>query len=110
MRRPSLDPADSANLGWNDMGDAVAPAVLREREGLEEQLRTAASDSGMDRRSAEKSKKAAFTLRLDTERHLRLRLASAMTRRSAQSLVIEALDAFLVTLPSLGTNPAGREE
>lgn len=42
--------------------------------------------------------KAAFTLRLDNDRHLRLRLASAVTNRSAQQLVTEALDAFLESL------------
>jgi len=42
--------------------------------------------------------KAAFTLRLDTDRHLRLRLASAVSNRSAQQLVTEALDAFLESL------------
>jgi predicted DNA-binding protein len=49
------------------------------------------------RAKAEKSK-AAFTLRLDNDRHLRLRLASAVTNRSAQHLVTEALDAFLESL------------
>jgi hypothetical protein len=42
-----------------------------------------------------KQSKAAFTLRLDPDRHLRLRLASAVTNLSAQQLVTEALDAFL---------------
>ena len=45
--------------------------------------------------------KAAFTLRLDPERHLKLRLACALTRRSAQQLVTEALDDFLDSLPEL---------
>jgi hypothetical protein len=45
--------------------------------------------------------KAAFTLRLEAERHLRLRLACAVTHRSAQQLVTQALDAFLDTLPEL---------
>ncbi len=45
--------------------------------------------------------KAAFTLRLDPERHLKLRLASAITRRSAQHLVTGALDDFFNTLPEL---------
>lgn len=45
--------------------------------------------------------KAAFTLRLDTDRHLRMRLASATRNRSAQSLVTEALDALLATLPEV---------
>ena len=39
-----------------------------------------------------------FTLRLDNERHLKLRLASALCNRSAQQLVTEALDAFLESI------------
>ena len=45
--------------------------------------------------------KAAFTLRLDEDRHLRLRLASALHNRSAQMLVTDALDAFLQSLPEV---------
>lgn len=45
--------------------------------------------------------KAAFTLRLDPERHLKLRLACALSRRSAQQLVTEALDEFLNSRPEL---------
>jgi len=47
-------------------------------------------------------KKAAFTLRLDGDRHLKLRLASAITGKSSQLLVTAALDTFLETLPELG--------
>lgn len=43
--------------------------------------------------------KVAFTLRLDGDRHLRLRLATAVTGRSAQRIVMDALDAFLVAHP-----------
>jgi hypothetical protein len=46
-------------------------------------------------------RKAAFTLRLDADRHLRLRLATAVTGRSAQLLVIGALDALLESIPEL---------
>ena len=45
--------------------------------------------------------KAAFTLRLDPERHLKLRLACALNGRSAQLLVTDALDAFLDGMPEL---------
>jgi hypothetical protein len=45
--------------------------------------------------------KAAFTLRLDPERHLRLRLACALCHRSAQQLVTEALDEFLKSMPEV---------
>lgn len=45
--------------------------------------------------------KAAFTLRLDADRHLKLRLASASRHRSAQALVTAALDTFLASLPEV---------
>jgi hypothetical protein len=45
--------------------------------------------------------KAAFTLRLDPDRHLRLRLACAVTRASAQQIVTGALDEYLSSLPEL---------
>jgi hypothetical protein len=45
--------------------------------------------------------KAAFTLRLDAERHLRLRLACAVGNRSAQQIVTDALDAFLNSRPEI---------
>ncbi|QIQ86948.1 toxin-antitoxin system HicB family antitoxin [Erythrobacter sp.] len=46
-------------------------------------------------------KRAAFTLRLDTERHLKLRLAATMQGVSAQALVTEALDALLAEFEEL---------
>ncbi|MES2096213.1 MAG: hypothetical protein V4459_05590 [Pseudomonadota bacterium] len=52
-------------------------------------------------RETKHKNKAAFTLRLDEDRHLRLRLASALSGRSAQLLVTEALDAFLESLPEV---------
>lgn len=63
-------------------------------------------------REVARKSKAAFTLRLDNDRHLRLRLASAVTNRSAQQLVTEALDAFLESLTEVETlarqvGPAG---
>lgn len=53
-------------------------------------------------RSAPGSKgKAAFTLRLDPNRHLKLRLACAVDGRSAQQLVTDALDQMLERMPEL---------
>jgi hypothetical protein len=46
--------------------------------------------------------KSAFTLRLDPERHLKLRLACALGGRSAQHLVTAALDEYLNSLPEIG--------
>jgi hypothetical protein len=45
--------------------------------------------------------KAAFTLRLDPARHLKLRLACAVSGRSAQLLVTDALDQLLAGMPEL---------
>ncbi len=45
--------------------------------------------------------KAAFTLRLDPDRHLKLRLACAVAGRSAQQIVTEALDEYLASRPEL---------
>ena len=45
--------------------------------------------------------KAAFTLRLDSNRHLKLRLACAVDGRSAQQLVTDALDQLLERMPDL---------
>ena len=47
--------------------------------------------------------KAAFTLRLDADRHLRLRLACALTGRSAQMLVTDAVDRLIADYPELDT-------
>jgi hypothetical protein len=58
--------------------------------------------AGRIARATQHKHKAAFTLRLDEERHLRLRLASAVTGRSAQQIVAGALDAFLESLPEVG--------
>ena len=48
-----------------------------------------------------RTRTAAFTLRLDPDRHYRLRVACALQARSAQSLVTEAVDRFLDQQPDL---------
>jgi predicted HicB family RNase H-like nuclease len=66
---------------------SVVPAVLRRAS----RPRAAAGSKG----------KAEFTLRLDPERHLKLRLACAVDGRSAQQLVTDALDQLLERMPDL---------
>jgi hypothetical protein len=53
------------------------------------------------RRAAGTKDKAAFTLRLDSARHLKLRLAAAVTGTSAQQLVTRALDLLLGSMPEV---------
>lgn len=43
----------------------------------------------------------AFTLRLDPDRHLRLRLASATSNRSSQQILIALVDEYLSTIPEI---------
>jgi len=55
-----------------------------------------------ERRSAlSDGRRAAFTLRVDEARHLKLRLACTVQGRSAQQIVTEALDRLLDELPGL---------
>ena len=74
-----------------DDADAV---VLSKKSNKTEAKPDASAKAGSARR-------AAFTLRLDTERHLKLRLAATMQGVSAQSLVTEALDALLEDIEDL---------
>lgn len=60
-----------------------------------------ATAAGIGREAMAKRGKVAFTLRLDQDRHLRLRLASALHNCSAQVLVTQALDTFLQSLPEV---------
>jgi hypothetical protein len=118
------------DLGWNDMDGAepvqvpvavAEPAVLREREVLKAEIETprpepmpaavselkpamthtALTRIGRTVRAKQTKARSAFTLRLDADRHLRLRLATAVCDRSAQQLVTEALDAFLAAIPEV---------
>ena len=115
------------DLGWNDMGEdesadfpgaevlpllphqgeaqtaaaakpAKKPVVRRQQEAIARKL------GGQDkaRRSAlDEGRRAAFTLRVDAERHLKLRLACTIRNRSAQQIVTEALDLLLADMPEL---------
>ncbi len=88
--------------------EVVSPARLQQI-ALEEQLAAAQQQGAQDEASAPRKKraapgskaKAAFTLRLDKERHLKLRLATAVSNRSAQRLVTEALDKMLEEMPQI---------
>jgi hypothetical protein len=119
------------DLGWNDMGhdapeplpqhaaevvpitpggelpSAAAPIVTRQHEEIATLITLANAKGGekgaaKSRRSAfSQGRRAAFTLRLDAERHLQLRLAAVVRGRSAQQIVSEALDRLLADLPEV---------
>ncbi|MGC4253107.1 MAG: hypothetical protein QM605_16985 [Sphingobium sp.] len=130
MRRPALGLGRAStaavaqdDLGWNDMGDAPmafpsqpspvasltpmtyvlpneapVPPVVAERHELAERVTETLSTQN---HGAGSTRKTAFTLRLDADRHLRLRLACAVAGRSAQQIVTEAVDTYLSDLPEI---------
>ncbi|WP_088184620.1 hypothetical protein [Sphingobium sp. Z007] len=128
MRRPMLGFGRASNaavqqddLGWNDMGFDVEPVhepieepvapigltpmapvvpvppVVAERKVLAKRL----AGKSAPVTAIARNRKAAFTLRLDAERHLKLRLACAITGQSAQQIVTRALDDLLNDLPEI---------
>ena len=100
-------PEPHDDLGWNDMGHDHGPRgevvqIGRDLPEVVRQQRAIASSLGEQRRSAfADGRRAAFTLRLDAERHLKLRLACTVRGRSAQQLVTEALDKLLSDQPQI---------
>lgn len=104
--RPAMRPQTAAlepedDLGWNDMGgpspEEVLPPVLLQQKALRAEFPGEEPEGDL---SAIKTR-AAFTLRLDAERHLRLRLAATVAGVSAQTLMTRALDQFLQTIPEV---------
>ena len=112
-----IHPDQHEDLGWNDMGhdaEPVAlhpdveidlrqkpPVVVHQHNALAREFAPvmAPSPARSPRAQPGSGGKAAFTLRLDGERHLRLRLVCAVQHRSAQQIVTQALDEFLARQP-----------
>lgn len=103
-RKGEARPASRAYVGFSSVASAAAAAeegispVADQQallaEAFEEVSRTPIAPRA-PRAPAGAKGKSAFTLRLDNERHLKLRLVGARTHRSAQALVTEALDRML---------------
>lgn len=98
------------DLGWNDMGDdtsAITPAtppsaeVIAINTGRRQDIGPLADTGPAAPAPQSKGDRSAFTLRLDAERHLKLRLACTVRACSAQQLVTDALDALLGQMPDI---------
>jgi hypothetical protein len=103
-RKGQARPAARAPLdaGWGDsQADQSAeivplhPLARVASPARTQQLLLAAQLAAQSDDSAQAGKRAAFTVRLDPERHRKLRLIAATTNLSAQALVIAALDQML---------------
>jgi len=114
--RPAMRPAmtrlalqsrqlDQDDLGWNDMGDPAYPAPVSDLPAavsIAPRHRKPAPQAKAQRQpAAAAGRRAAFTLRLEADRHLRLKLACMIKGCSAQVLVTEALDQLLSEIPDL---------
>lgn len=118
-RTAAYNPHD--DLGWNEMGDD-APETRPKADVIAFETGAPVGSSFADmqtevaprakiaarldraaprRKAIEKGRRAAFTLRIEPERHLKLRLACTLQNRSAQSLITDALDAYLETQDEL---------
>ena len=93
-------PSEEAEISVEAPAETLVTAPVPVLETFEPRPVSVTAASRIARATKHKHK-AAFTLRLDEERHLRLRLASAVTGRSAQQIVTGALDAFLESLPEV---------
>jgi hypothetical protein len=86
-----------------EMAERPEPAVKQQRRAIAEHIeRQDRAGRPISRRPAlEQGRRAAFTLRLDADRHLQLRLASTVTNRSAQKLLTDALDRMLADMAGI---------
>lgn len=114
MRHAQLGDSSATedDLGWNDLGhdlggddggtmSAAEPEVKRQQARLVHSIADTNLAAMQQAEAASAARRAAFTLRLDEERHLRLRLASTVAGESAQNLVTRALDEFLARHPHI---------
>ena len=109
-KAPVPFPANEDTLA--ERSPSESPVVRKEQKRLEQSV-VAANEERSTKSSAKKptkpsqktahksGKRAAFTLRLDTQRHLKLRLAATMQGVSAQALVTQALDAMFEGIEEL---------
>lgn len=79
---------------------ARAPSSVAVQQAAAQQ-KVPAQGSPLPRSRAGSRGNFAFTLRLDPHRHLRLRLASATSNRSAQQIIIQLIDDYLADLPEI---------
>ena len=105
--------APGAAAERSEPADAVEPEVVAQQRAIAESFEPEAPPAPKaapvkaavvklpKRVASAPGRKAAFTLRVDAQRHLRLRLATAVTGRSAQQLVTEALDHLLASIPEI---------
>lgn len=99
----STDTVASDDAHAREMLAAAEPAIKEQLRAIAAQIekQDRAPRPGQRRPALEQGRRAAFTLRLDAPRHLRLRLACTVQNRSAQLLLTDALDKYLADIPGI---------
>lgn len=107
----SLDEmAPDLDTAWTDMGalevveeEETRPEVLRQISQLSTMINRKVATTRQAALDVEQlpGKKVAFTLRLDPRRHGLLRACCTAEKRSAQALLVEALDRLVDATPGL---------
>jgi len=100
---PAPVPAQVVNLVTETVADIPAepPQVVRQQREIAARIAAPLISTPIRSSALAAGRRAAFTLRLDAERHLALRVAATITGRSAQVLVTEALDRLLAEYPEI---------
>ena len=99
--KPSAAPAPANEDTLDVQPVEKAPLVKTKPAAKKAKQKKKVAKKATKKAATASSKRAAFTLRLDSDRHLKLRLASTMQGVSAQALVTEALDALLGEIDDL---------
>lgn len=104
----ALEPEETGDLADDSASEPLSfspeVAPLEPRSAIvKNEIKPAAAKKSpaKAKKSRTRKAKAAFTLRLDPERHLKLRLATAVKNVSAQQLVTKAVDEYLSKIPEL---------
>lgn len=96
-----LGDEDYADEEDHDTGSMIVSQLAPAAPALAPAPRVTATKTKARVAAPQPARRAAFTLRLDADRHLKLRLAATMQGVSAQVLVTEALDRLLAEYDEL---------
>lgn len=98
-----VEPATIAEVVPINPVEPAAEPEIPEIVRLQAKVAEDVASAGKRRSALAEGRRAAFTLRVDSERHLKLRLACVVANRSAQQLITDALDRLLSDMSGLDT-------
>ncbi|MGB7408031.1 MAG: hypothetical protein WA908_05955 [Pontixanthobacter sp.] len=97
-KAPEIEAAPTPEIARNPEPE---PLSASEQKPAPIRKKVKAKETRTRRSALARGKRAAFTLRLDADRHLKLRLACTLRNVSAQQMVTDALDRMLGDMPEI---------